>query len=140
MRSVVVLIESSRAYGRGLLRGVTRYQRAHGPWSVYLQPQGLGDPPPPWLRRWQGDGVLARICDRRTASAVRRAGRAAVDLRGMLPELGMPFIGVDNRMVAELAAEHLLERGLRHFGFCGVPRGLQWYLDDRCDHFVARIA
>lgn len=140
MRTVVVLIESSRAYGRGLLRGVARYQRESGHWSIYVRPHGLGDPPPTWLRRWQGDGVLARIGDRRMATAVRATGLPAVDLRGMLRNLGIPFLGVDNRAVAELAAEHLLQCGLRHFAFCGVPRGAQWYLDDRCDHFVARLA
>jgi len=41
MRRIAVLIESSRAYGRGLLRGVARYNREHGHWSVYLQPHGL---------------------------------------------------------------------------------------------------
>src|SRR5262245_606797 len=125
MRKVVVLIESSRAYGRGLLRGLARYNREHGPWSLSFQPQGLDDPPPPWLRGWDGDGILARVCDRRTARAVRRTGKPVVDLRGDLPELGLPYVGVDNRVVGKWAAEHLLKRGLRHFGFYGLARGCQ---------------
>jgi LacI family transcriptional regulator len=139
MRRVAVLIESSRAYGRGLLRGVARYNREHGHWSVYLQPHGLDDPPPPWLKRWRGDGILARIADRRMLRAVLGTGLPTVDLRGMVPDLGVPFIGVDNRAVADMAADHLIERGLRHFGFCGLLAGVHPQMDERREYFVARL-
>jgi AraC-like DNA-binding protein len=33
---VALLIESSRAFGRGLLFGVAQYVREHGPWSIFL--------------------------------------------------------------------------------------------------------
>src|SRR4051812_36563 len=139
MRRVAVLIESSRAYGRGLLRGVARYNREHGHWSVYLQPHGLDHPPPPWLKRWRGDGILVRIGDRRMLRAVLATGMPTVDLRGVVPDLGVPFIGVDTRAVAALAAEPLLERGLRHFGFCGLPAGMHPQMDERREYFVARM-
>jgi LacI family transcriptional regulator len=139
MRRVAVLIESSRAYGRGLLRGVARYNREHGHWSVYLQPHGLDHPPPPWLKRWRGDGILVRIGDRRMLRAVLGTGLPTVDLRGVVPDLGIPFIGVDNRAVADMAADHLMERGLRQFGFCGLAPGEHPHLDERREYFVSRI-
>ena len=37
------------------------YMREHESWSVYLGEHGRGDDPPRWLRRWRGDGVIARI-------------------------------------------------------------------------------
>src|SRR5262245_61145864 len=40
---VAVLIETTRAYGRGLLEGVAEYVRAHGPWSIDFTPRGLGE-------------------------------------------------------------------------------------------------
>jgi LacI family transcriptional regulator len=70
MRNVAILIETSRAYGRGLLRGIARYHRERAEWSTYFQPQGLGDPPPPWLANWRGDGILARIDNPALAQAV----------------------------------------------------------------------
>jgi LacI family transcriptional regulator len=139
MHRVAVLIESSRAYGRGLLRGVARYNREHGHWSVYLQPHGLDHPPPPWLKRWCGDGILVRIGDRRMLRAVLATGLPTVDLRGVVPGLGVPFIGVDNRVVADMASDHLMERGLRHFGFCGLPYGMHPQMDERRDFFVERV-
>src|SRR6266545_727872 len=132
---VAVLIETSRAYGRGLLEGVAEYVRAHGPWSIYFRPHGLGEPPPPWLRTWQGHGILARIDDERMARAVRATGLPVIDLRGRLPNLGLPRVGVDNAAVTRLAVQHLRQRGLLHFAFCGLRRGEHVHMDQRCDDF-----
>ena len=54
--------------------------REHESWSVYLGEQGRGDDPPRWLRRWRGDGVIARIENDRIASAVVESGLPAVDV------------------------------------------------------------
>ena len=132
---VAVLIETSRGYGRGLLEGVARYNRQHGPWSMFFEPHGLNDPPPKWLNSWRGDGILARVNDRRMARVVLGTGLPAVDVRGHLTGLGLPFIGVNNGEVARMAAEHLLGRGFRHFGFCGLARGEYEPMDQRRDFF-----
>ena len=50
----------------------------------------------------------------------------------------MPSIHTDDRATAHLAAEHLLERGFRHYGFCGFD-GAD-YSDTRRDAFADRIA
>src|SRR5262245_16517046 len=136
---VAVLIETSRGYGRGLLEGVARYNRQHGPWSMFFEPHGLDDPPPQWLRTWKGDGILARINDQRMAEVVRATGLPVVDVRGRLADLGLPFIGVNNREVARLAVEHLLGCGFRHFGFCGLARGEHPHMDQRRDCFAQRV-
>lgn len=136
---VALLVETSREYGRGLLRGIIRYQRERGPWSIYFQPHGLGEPPPNWLASWRGDGILARINDRETAEVVKRAAVPAIDLRSALGDLGLPIVGIDNRPVVRLAVEHFLDRGFRHFGFCGTPYGEHRYQDERSDRFEQMI-
>jgi LacI family transcriptional regulator len=133
---VALLIETSRAYGRGLLQGVIGYLREHGPWSVYFQPHGLEAPPPRWLRNWHGDGILARIDDRRMAHAIRQTGLPAVDLRFSVRSAGLPGVGIDNRAVVDLAFQHLADCGFRNFGFCGLPRGQNIWMDLRRDLFV----
>jgi len=135
MRHVAILIETSRAYGRGLIRGIARYQRERAHWSTYFQPQGLGDLPPPWLANWRGDGILARIDNLPLAQAVSRSRLPVVNLRGTVGGLPFPFLGSDNEAIARLGAEHLLERGFRHFGFCGFARGYHPGLDRRGDCF-----
>jgi len=131
MRHVALLIETSGSYGRGLLRGVAKYNREHGGWSTYFHPHGLGDAPPAWLTNWKGEGILARIETSEIAEALSRIGAAVVNLRGTVAERNFPYVGPDHAQIAKLAAEHLLERGLKHFAFCGRPVGIHPGLDER---------
>ena len=136
---IALLIETSREYARGLLRGVARYHHENGPWSIYFVPHGLDEPPPTWLKHWQGDGILCRINSTRMARAVLATGIPAVDVRGALSESGVPFVGLDNRPIARLAYDHLLQCGLKNFAFCGRPRGENPPQDLRCDYFVGLV-
>ena len=36
--NVLLLLETSLEYGRGILRGIVRYERLHGPWSLHVSP------------------------------------------------------------------------------------------------------
>lgn len=121
-RRVALLVESSNSYGRGLLRGVAAYVRAHGGWSIQLPEMGRGGPLPDWLEDWRGDGLLARIENPAIADAVRAKGLPTIDLSAgrHLPEL--PWVEVDEASVGRLAAEHLRGRGFEHFAFCGDQR------------------
>ena len=46
---VALLIESSRSYGRGILRGIADYLKVYGPWSIFHEERSLGDVAPPHL-------------------------------------------------------------------------------------------
>jgi LacI family transcriptional regulator len=135
---VALLIESSRAYGRGLLQGIARYVREHGPWSIFHQERRASDPPPAWLKGWRGAGVIARIEDHQLAAAIRRLGVPVVDVRGLLLDPGLPLVETDDEAVVRLAAEHLRERGFRQFAFCGFPGAN--YSDTRSELFSRLMA
>ena len=91
MRRVALLIETSRTYGRDLLRGVKRYAQEHGPWSLFVEVRDLETKPPVWLRNWDGDGILTRSGSAAIATAVRRAGVPAVELRSTRRGSTFPF-------------------------------------------------
>jgi len=135
---VALLIETSLGSGRDILRGIARYVRENGPWSIYLEPRSLGESVPSWLAGWDGDGIIVRLQDGRAADAVEASGLPAVDVLGVVRRPGLPLVHVDNAAVARLAAGHLLERGFRHFGFCGLD-GLNWS-DERRDAFAGAVA
>ncbi len=139
-RKVALLIEATNAYARGLLHGVARYNHEQARWIIYFEPRALEEPPPPWLKQWKGDGILARVGNRRTAGAVLSAGVPVVEMRRRLTLPGTPSIGPDHQAVARLATGHLRERGFRQFGFCGFGRGLDPPLDERGDAFVQCLA
>lgn len=130
---VALLIETSNAYARGLLRGIVSYTRAHRPWSLYLSEHNRGDQPPDWLSQWDGHGIIARIENPAIAVALRNVSIPVVDVSAarLLPSL--PWFETDDGAIAILAAEHLLERGFKHFGFAGDSRfnWSKW----RCEHF-----
>jgi LacI family transcriptional regulator len=117
---VALLIETSLASGRDILRGIARYVREHDPWSLYHEAHGLPDYIPAWLRRWKGDGIIARIQDARMAKELARLRIPVVDVLDALPDSPFSLVHVDNRAIAKMAAEHLLERELRHFAFFGI--------------------
>ncbi|MEL6108383.1 MAG: DNA-binding transcriptional regulator [Planctomycetota bacterium] len=120
-KSVALLIESSNAYARGLLRGIVSYIRDHEAWSVYLPEQERGASPPPWLRNWAGDGLIARIETDAIARSVRRLGLPTVDVSAARHIPGIPWVETNDREISRLAAEHLIERGFRNLAFCGEP-------------------
>ena len=121
-REVALLIETSNGYARGLLNGITAYIREHESWSVYLGEHGRGDDPPKWLRRWRGDGVIARIENERIASAVVDSGLPAVDVSAARKVAELPWVETDDRAIAEAGAQHLLQRNFRNLAFCGDDR------------------
>lgn len=119
---VALLIETSNAYARGILRGVEDYIRARGPWSVYLAEHGRGDRPPSWLANWKGDGIIARIENRTIARALGRMKVPIVDVSAARLLPGVPWVETDDTAIAEAAAQHFFERGFQHFAFCGDAR------------------
>lgn len=133
-RQVALLVETSNAYARGLLEGVSAYVRDHRSWSMFLPETGRGDAPSASLARWKGDGVLARIETADIARAVRRLQVPAIDLSAarFLPDL--PWVETDDDAIARLALDHFVERGFRHVAFCGDPRfnWSKW----RCERFL----
>lgn len=135
---VVLLIETSNEYSRGLLRGIMAYVGEHGPWSIYLPEQGRGEAPPGWLKRWHGDGIIARIETPQIARAVARTRLPAVDVSAarLLPSI--PWVETDDEALTRAAVDHLLQRGFRQFGFCGEPR-FNWSKWRR-EHFEQMVA
>jgi LacI family transcriptional regulator len=117
---VALLIEMSNAHSRGILHGVRRYMREHGPWVISFSEGGRGHVLPPWLGDWQGDGIIARVVNERVAAAVAEKRLPVVDVGNMGLAPSLPSVDTDNAAIGRLAAEHLLDRGLKNFGYCGV--------------------
>jgi AraC-like DNA-binding protein len=109
-RQVALLIDSSRAYGRGLLQGVAKFLREHRAWTVQTEERRWSDATPAWLRNWKGDGVIAWVEGAKLARLIHRLDVPAVDVLGSSPDCDLPLIDTENQAVAHLAADHLLAR------------------------------
>ena len=133
--SVALLIETSNAYARGLLRGIRGYLREHGPWSIYLGEQRRGEPAADWLRRWQGDGIIARIENEAIAKAVLKLRVPVVNVSAARHLPSFPYLETDDVEIARLVTGHLLERGFRNLAYFGDEQ-FKWS-SLRREHFDA---
>src|SRR5580692_7184638 len=109
-RRVGLVVETSNAYSRGLIRGVMGYARKRGGWSLWLAESERGHLPPA-LRGWEGDGLIARVENSRVARAVRAAGRPVVDVSAARLLSDVPWVETDDAAIADAAFDHLRGQG-----------------------------
>lgn len=121
---VALIIETSNIYGRRILQGITDYLHTTQPWSLFLDESELHTVPPAWLSQWRGDGILCRSTTPQLAAVLRRRGIPVVDMNDYNENMGLPRVASDMAALGRLGAEHLLDRGFRHFAFCGYSNQL----------------
>jgi LacI family transcriptional regulator len=114
---VALLLESSRAAGRALIKGVADYSHHHGRWSFYWEPGGL-ETALPKLKSLNLQGIILR--DVAQLDEVLGFGIPAVVVGHSQSEVpGMINVVTDSAAIGRLGAEHLLGCGFKHFAFCG---------------------
>ena len=119
---ILLLVETSCAYGRGIIEGVSAYAvEQGGTWCVYPQNRSLNDGHPPWLKKWSGDGIITRSNSDSMVNAIRQTGIPFVELLGTKAA----DVTVDEKCVGSIAAGHFIERGLKNFAFFG--HGIPWW-------------
>jgi LacI family transcriptional regulator len=116
---VALLIESSRSYGRQLLKGIAAYARMHGSWTFFHQERALGDPIPPRLKNWKPDGIIARFVGAKLTRQICRMRVPAVDLYPEDKTEGIPGVASDPELLVRMAVDHFRERGFSNFAYCG---------------------
>lgn len=132
---VILLIESSHEAGRALLRGIAHYAHDNGPWSFCWEP--YGQEPTRWrLRALAADGII--LHDVESASRVLAQGLPTVLVGHPYHEMAdMANVVIDAETICDIAAEHLLRCGFKHFAFIGYL-ATPWSLS-RQTAFVRRI-
>jgi len=122
-RKVAVILQLWQNYDRGILRGIAAYVRERRDWSVFVEEvehQRIPD-----FKAWDGDGLIVNFDNPHVVRALRGVKKPIIAVGGGRgwydPASGIPYVGTDDSMIGKLAAEHLMDRGLRHFAFCGYP-------------------
>jgi LacI family transcriptional regulator len=130
---VAVLVDTSRSYGRDIVRGIRRYVAEQGPWSLYLESRDLRSSFPDWLKKWPGDGILARTADSGLLRQLKATKLPVIELRTTVLKHPFPYIGMDNPVIGERVARHFLDRGFRRFA-CYLDTS-ELFFRERCDSF-----
>lgn len=121
LRSVGVFLEVGRAAMRKVVSGVIAFAHQRGNWRVCL-PESRSSSSVQCMLGGDWDGVIVGFDDPHGPDLLR----LSVPLVGVgggygwfRPSMKIPYVGTDNTAVAQLAANHLLERGFVHFAYCG---------------------
>ena len=115
-RRIAVMVGAGSGWGNGILRGIVHYAVAHGPWEFCVEFPGLSVVA---VRDWQVDGIIVPVRGEEYARLFRERPVPVVNVCGIVGEPGLPTVRVDDMAAGRLGAEHLLERGFRHYAFCG---------------------
>ena len=139
---VALLIEEAREIGRSLLRGIAQYSRTHGPWIFYREApfyeQLTHEERIRHIKEWCPDGIIMREQGRLDKPLLGLGIPAIYSSHRRGPAPGIPNILGDDRQIGTMAAEYLLEKGFRHFGFCGFKN--MWWSADRGRFFAEHLA
>lgn len=123
-RHVALIVDATKPYDRKVISGLAEYVQQVGNWSLYVEEEPLDKLPD--FRSWNGDGVIANFDDPRVFDAVKNLDVPVVGLGGGYgkyhPGLDISYLRTDNDKIARLAATLLINRGFRHFAYCGMPR------------------
>lgn len=136
---VILLIETTHAYGRGLIRGIALYSRHHGPWSFYREAPFYGKQRHSKiciseLKKINPDGIILREPENIENFL---SLKIPIITSPSLIHSEIPTLLTCAEKIGVFAAEHLLERGFKNFAYCGFGT-LPWSLN-RHSSFAQRI-
>ncbi len=120
-------------YDYRLHRGIEKFAQEH---NWHLSANLAREKVIPW--GWEGDGILAWLgAGDDLAEFVAHAKKPTVDLSFRRPQLRFPRVLEDHAHAAQLAAEHFLARGFRHFMFYSDMDN--WSYEERGQGFVEAL-
>lgn len=136
---VLLPLDTEGSFPRGILRGIAQYARLHGPWEFYRQLPLLGLPIDERysffrknvianLRKAGIDGIIMRDDDD-IKKEILKMGLPAILVTPQKAHDKLPGIFCNEVAIGKMAAEHLVDRGLKQFAFCGLwddPKREPW--------------
>ncbi len=141
---MALIYDATRAYDIKVMRGVAAYLQEGSSFSVALEAKTPKDKRMPDLGSWRGEGVIANFDHPAVNAAVSGLNLAVVGFGGAYGwskhDSSVPYFSSSNEMIGRMAADHLLDCGFRHFGYCGYTcKPINSWSEDRERAFVERV-
>jgi LacI family transcriptional regulator len=137
---VVLMIETSLGYGRGLLRGIAKYSKLHGPWSFYRElPCYAHSQIQHSIQRLEKVAPCGAIIREPTPRQVEYfiKQKIPIIISPNLLNSQIPTIRTNSKKMAQLAADHFIERGFKNFAYCGFTK-MHWS-KNRYENFAQEL-
>lgn len=126
---VVLLLESSRQYGRDLIRGIVRYSRLYGPWTFYREDffydqNKRRKKDYAWIKEWGANGIITR--DTQGMDKIMDFGIPTITAAAFLEEKkDIIEIVTDDKQIGKFACDLFLRHGFKNFAYCGF-KDMPW--------------
>ncbi len=113
---MVVRVPLSVAHGRSILEGISEYARHRKDWWITAlnEESKIED-----VKRAQPDGLIAFSFTSETEDELVALGVPLVNVANIIDNRGLPAVYFDDFLAGKLAAEHLMQCGLRNYAFVG---------------------
>ena len=135
-RRIALAFPYGRAFVEQVVEGILAYARRQADWQILRFPERLS-PSLDWLQGWQGDGAFVILSTPEDARIARALPFPVVNITAYFPKPGVATVTADHREIGRVAAQHLLERRFRKFGYYGS--GDLYFSQLRRDGFVGAI-
>jgi LacI family transcriptional regulator len=132
---VLLLVETSRAFGRGVIEGVARYAWENGPWSIQFEDRALDSLPPKWISEWKIDGIIARTTSMKQAGRLAKIRAPIVELHGTRSQKYQ--LVADYSRVAALVLDHFLNCGLYRFAYFSYEDN--WWIKKNREYYCQTL-
>ncbi len=137
---IALIYDARSAYDLKVMEGVAAYLQEGHHYSVFIEENALNDQRLPDLRSWDGDGIIGNFDDPGIALRVTQARLPVVGFGGgygwYVAGSSIPYFYTNNKAIATLTADHLLDRGFKHFAYCGYPKSrVNGWSQERQDAF-----
>ena len=122
MKKIILLLETSRAFGRELIMGIVRYSKLNSSWSFYKEPTDLKSSIPN-LTNWNPDGIIMR--DTLITKDLLKLSVPTIFAPHFHYPKNIPIIITDSYSIANMASRHFLDKGFKNLAYCGYD-GIVW--------------
>lgn len=141
VKRVALLLESDMAFDRAIARGVGQYIHSHTGWIILMDP--MTEASLEGLKHWAPDGIitsirLPAIRDIATISDIPIVGFGSYSDK-QDGDSKFPIVSSNQTEIGRMAARYFINKGLRHFAFCGGAETAQW-CHERKNGFTAELA
>lgn len=139
---VLILVNFSEEYGRGLLNGIAKYSRLFGPFNFCRISLANGNKKElknaiEWAKTWGANGIIAQIENERTYQKLVQLNIPIIAQDTNERFLGIPNITGLYKATGQLAATYFIEKGFKNFAFYGFDNRV--WSRERCEGFCEKV-
>jgi len=142
---IAIVIERSRSYGQGLLRGIAKYGRYKPNWSftnlftneISFNRGEKVDFNKLLLDKKHFDGIIAHVSSQLEVEELAATGIPLI-IQSFRNEISyQSIITADDKAIGQMAAKYLINKGFVHFAYCGLKD--MFWSQNRADSFAEFI-